>query len=308
MTQPEVSSVLSGLVATEQIHPGTRDIDLLDTAGILHKINAEDAKVAAAVALAIPQVTVVVDHVVEAFRRGGHLFYAGAGTSGRLGILDAAECPPTFGADPNMVQGIIAGGSAALTHAVEGAEDSETAGRNDFLALSHQSGDVVLGISASGHAPYVHGALKAAREAGCYTAALTCHRQSALIPLVDQAIVVEAGPEVIAGSTRMKAGTAQKLVLNMITTAAMIQVGKTYRNLMVDVQPTNRKLVSRAGRIVAALGGVTEERAHEVLKQTGYRVKPAVLMIRDGIDLPEAERRLSDVSGKLRPALQNKID
>lgn len=299
-----MSNRLSALVSTEQVNPRTQEIDLLSTEAMLARINAEDLLVPAAITPIIPQIAVVVDKIAEAFRQGRHLFYFGAGTSGRLGVLDASECPPTFGANPEMVQAFIAGGETALRHAVEGAEDSAELGLKDFQASKAQAGDVVIGISASGGAPYVLAVVQAARQAGCYTAAITSYADSALAQAVDQALVAEVGPEVIAGSTRLKAGTAQKLILNMLTTGAMIQIGKTYENLMVDVQPTNQKLKARASRMVAALADTSVEAAAETLEQAHYQVKPAVLMLRLGLSYPEALQRLDAVSGKLRAVLQ----
>lgn len=303
---PKADELLYGVIATEQVNPRTRDIDLLSTADILTRINAEDQTVAVAVGKVIPQIVPVVDKIAQAFLKHGHLFYFGAGTSGRLGVLDASECPPTYGVASDLVQGFIAGGDTALRKAVEGAEDSEQEGLEDVRRCGAKTGDVVVGISASGHAPYVHGVLKQARAQGAYAVALTGHHQSRLIALADAAIVVDVGPEVVAGSTRMKAGTAQKLVLNMLTTAAMIQTGKTYENLMVDVQPTNSKLKARAERLVAALAGVDTETARITLVATGYQVKPAVVMLCAKIGVDEARRRLAIVNGKLRPALQHK--
>jgi N-acetylmuramic acid 6-phosphate etherase len=300
---PEAQSALHSVIPTEQVNPRTTDIDLLSTEAVLRKINAEDQLVAIAVEEAIPQITVVVDEIKKAFENGHRLFYFGAGTSGRLGVLDASECPPTYGAPPELVQGIIAGGEIALRNAVEGAEDSAEQGQTDVQTGGLKAGDVAVGISASGQAPYVVAAMQAAQALGCFTAGLTCDPDSKLAQAVHQPIVVNVGPEVVAGSTRMKAGTAQKLVLNMLTTGAMIQTGKTFQNLMVDVQPTNLKLKARARRIVAALGQVSAEAAGELLEQTGYQVKPAVLMARDKITLPEAQSRLKAASGKLRLAL-----
>ncbi len=296
-------NLLHSMIPTEQVNPRTEDIDSLSTEQVLRKINAEDQQVAIAVEAAIPQITAVVDEIKKAFENGHRLFYFGAGTSGRLGVLDASECPPTYGAPPELVQGIIAGGETALRNAVEGAEDSEEQGQQDVREAGLKAGDVAVGISASGQAPYVVSAMQAAQALGCFTAGLTCDPNSKLVKAVHQPIVVEVGPEVVAGSTRMKAGTAQKLVLNMLTTGAMIQTGKTFRNLMVDVQPTNLKLKARARRIVAALGNVSLETAEALLEQTAYQVKPAVLMARDKIALPEAQERLKRVSGKLRLAL-----
>jgi N-acetylmuramic acid 6-phosphate etherase len=293
------------MIPTEQVNPRTVDIDLLSTEQVLRKINAEDQLVALAVEKAIPQITVVVDAIRQAFENGGRLFYFGAGTSGRLGVLDASECPPTYGASPELVQGIIAGGDMALRNAVEGAEDSLEQGEADVQKAGLKTGDVAVGISASGQAPYVVAAMRAAKALGCFTAGLTCDPSAQLAQAVHQPIVVEVGPEAVAGSTRMKAGTAQKLVLNMLTTGAMIQSGKTFQNLMVDVQPTNLKLKARAKRIVAALGQVSTDEAGLLLEQSAYQVKPAVLMARDKIGLAEALTRLQAASGKLRLAFHH---
>lgn len=297
-------AILQAVIPTEQVNPRTADIDLLSTENVLRRINTEDQLVAQAVEAAIPQITVVVDEIKKAFENGHRLFYFGAGTSGRLGILDASECPPTYGAPPSLVQAFIAGGDIALRNAVEGAEDSAEMGRADVEKAGVEAGDVVVGISASGQAPYVVATVETAKALGCFTAGITCDPNSKLAQAANQPIVVPVGPEAIAGSTRMKAGTAQKLVLNMLTTGAMIQTGKTYQNLMVDVQPTNLKLKARARRIVAALGGVPIEEAERLLDLTGYQVKPAVLMACAKIALPEAQQRLKTASGKLRVALQ----
>lgn len=300
-TQAPLSEL--GLISTEQINPRTRDIDQLSTLAILEKINAEDALVHQAVAQALPQIAQVVDAIVYGFEQGGRLLYFGAGTSGRLGVLDASECPPTYGADPEQVQGMIAGGDIALRHAVEGAEDDVALGESDVEALEVGQHDVVVGISASGHAPYVHGVIDAAKARGAFTACIVCHPGSKLIARVKQAIVVDVGPEVVAGSTRMKAGTAQKLVLNMLSSTAMIQTGKTYENLMVDVQPTNEKLKARATRMVSTLAKVSETQAQETLQTTQFQVKPAIVMLVKQCDLKTAQAILDQHHGKLRPAL-----
>jgi N-acetylmuramic acid 6-phosphate etherase len=315
---------LHPLVPTEKRNPDTTEIDLLSTEAMLYKINQQDAQVALAVEKAIPQITPVVDKITEAFQRGGHLLYFGAGTSGRLGVLDASECPPTFGSDTHQVQAFIAGGDEALRHAIEGAEDSEISGWNDFQAAQSQPMDVVVGISASGRAAYVNGALNAAKSAGCITVALSCNPDALFCQLADYAIVVEVGPEALSGSTRLKAGTAQKLVLNMLTTGSMIQLGKTYENLMVDVQPTNKKLRERARRIVEILGhseklaekfpetignskdqDISESAAQKALEISGYQVKPAVLMVRFDLSLEESQNLLDTNQGKLRAAIQS---
>jgi N-acetylmuramic acid 6-phosphate etherase len=303
----QTDSPLKNVIPTEQVNQRTVDIDLLSTEDVLRKINAEDQLVALAVEKAVPQIAVVVDAIKKAFENGHRLFYFGAGTSGRLGVLDASECPPTYGAAPELVQGFIAGGDRALRNAVEGAEDSYELGVEDVQKAGVQAGDVVVGISASGNAPYVVATVETAKQLGCFTAGITCNADSKLAQAANQAIVAEVGPEVVAGSTRMKAGTAQKLILNMLTTGAMVQTGKTYQNLMVDVQPTNLKLKERARRMVAALSNISIEAAAQYLEQTKYQVKPAVLMACDKISLPEAETRLKAVSGKLRRALNSKV-
>lgn len=297
---------LHSLIPTEQANPRTEDIDQLSTEEVLQRINQEDQGVANAVAQAIPQIAVVVDAIREAFENGGRLFYFGAGTSGRLGVLDASECPPTYGTPPDLVQAFIAGGDIALRQAVEGAEDSEALGRTDVEKAGLRAGDVAIGISASGGAPYVVAAMQAARERGCKTTAITCNSASALAAATDWRIVAHVGPEVVAGSTRMKAGTAQKLILNMLTTGAMIQWGKTYGNLMVDVQPTNRKLKERARRIVATLGHVSLERAEALLTESNHQVKPAILMARLELPFIGVQEKLKQAKGKLRTALASK--
>ncbi|MEM0952239.1 MAG: N-acetylmuramic acid 6-phosphate etherase [Cyanobacteria bacterium P01_H01_bin.74] len=295
---------LKSVVATENINPRTTDIDLLSAGAILHKINADDQLVATAVQRAIPQITGVVEKVVSMFHKGHRLFYFGAGTSGRLGVLDASECPPTYGVSPEMVQGIIAGGDTALRSAVEGAEDDPTLAVHDFTQAGITSSDAVIGISASGHAPYVVTAMKTAQRKGCFTACISGVETSELVKAVDQAIVIDTGPEVITGSTRMKAGTAQKLVLNMITTSAMVLMGKTYQNLMVDLRPSNSKLVKRAIRIVSGLGEISEPEAEALLLQTDFSVKPAILMARYSLSFEAAAQLLAENQNKLRAAIQ----
>ncbi len=295
---------LQSLVPTEAINANTQGIDLLPTEGILKLINEEDQRVALAIQSVIPQIAQVVDKVVTAFSEGGRLFYVGAGTSGRLGVLDASECPPTFGVDPTLVQGIIAGGDLALRNAVEGAEDSTEAGEKAILDAGITSKDVVIGISASGGASFVVGAVKASQNRGAFTGAITCHPQGALAQTADIAMVAEVGPEVIAGSTRMKAGTAQKLILNMITTGAMIAWGKTYRNLMVDLKPSNKKLQDRSIRIVATLANTSAEEAQKALQITQGRVKPAVVMLARQVSFEKAQALLQYHHGKLRGVLE----
>lgn len=291
------------LFPTEQVNANTRDIDQLSVEALLTRMNAEDQDVPKAVAKAIPEISKTVDAIVKAFRGGHKLFYIGAGTSGRLGVLDASECVPTFNTPPELVQGIIAGGDTALRHPVEGAEDSFEDGEKDIAEAGVSAGDVVVGLSASGFAPYVQGAVIAAKNRGCFTGAITCYAGSKLAGLVDAAMVIPVGPEVIAGSTRLKAGTAQKLVLNMLTTGAMIQIGKTYENLMVDVKPTNDKLRARATRIVSTLANVSPEEAWQALQDSQMQVKPAIVMLVKNCDLPTAQGYLEETGGKLRPVL-----
>lgn len=293
------------LPTTEQANPNTEGLDRLPTEQMLARINDEDATVAGAVRTQLPQIARAVDAIAAGLRAGGRLIYIGAGTSGRLGYLDAAECPPTFGVPPERVRGIIAGGETALTRAVEGAEDDADAGAAAMDALAVGPNDVVVGISASGGAPYVRGAARRARERG--VAATVAVANAADPPLagdVDIAIVPVTGPEALAGSTRLKAGTAQKLVLNMLSTGAMIRIGKTYGNRMVDVQATNRKLVARSRRLVREIGRVEdEEAAAALLSRAGGSVKTAIVMARRGVDRDAAERLLRESAGFLSVAL-----
>jgi N-acetylmuramic acid 6-phosphate etherase len=266
-------------------------------------MNDQDATVPAAVRRAIPQIERAVDEIVARWRRGGRLLYFGAGTSGRLGVLDASECPPTFSSPPEQVQGTIAGGDVALRKAVEGAEDDAQAGALAVRRVGAGARDVVVGLAASGSTPYVLGALGAAREQGAFAVAVVNNPGSALSAAADVAIEVEVGPEVVTGSTRLKAGTAQKLVLNMLSTAAMVRSGKVYGNLMVDLTATNAKLRLRAARIVAEVAGITPEEALPLLEQTEFRVKPAIVMAVRKCDAMAATRRLETAGGMLRDAL-----
>jgi N-acetylmuramic acid 6-phosphate etherase len=263
---------------TEQRNPASRDIDAKTTLEILEIINGEDQKVASAVEREIPQIAKAVDGIVAAIERGGRLFYIGAGTSGRLGVLDAAECPPTFNVSPELVQGIIAGGETALARATEASEDDPELGKRDLLANGFAAGDVLVGIAASGRTPYVLGAVEQARGMGALTVGISCTPDSQLSSAAVIAITPLPGPEVIAGSTRMRAGTATKLVLNMLSTATMIRLGYVYGNLMVNVQPKNAKLEDRARRIVAEATGLPYERAAELLTQAGGNVRTAIVM------------------------------
>ncbi len=291
-------------LTTEASHPDLADLDMLDTETRLRRINAEDAKVAAAVALEIPQIAAAVHLAAQSIRQGGRLIYLGAGTSGRLGVLDASECPPTFGVPPGVIVGIIAGGPGAMFQAVEGAEDDPQLGAAAIAEVSVTEQDTVIGLSASGQAPFVLGALRAAKARGAATVGLTTNRPSALEAVADLTIAPVVGPEVLAGSTRLKSGTAQKMVLNMISTGAMIEIGKTYGNLMVDVQATNHKLQARAARIVCHVTGVSSEAAKAALSEGGGSAKLAIVMLSSGVGADDARRRLDDSQGFLRRALE----
>lgn len=281
-------------------NPKSAEIDTLPVRDRLLLMNDEDAGVAAAVRSEIDQIESAVNLVVQAFQNGGRLIYAGAGTSGRLGILDASECPPTFGVDPAMVRGLIAGGERAITTAIEGAEDDEGLGRSDLEALSPDPRDVVIGIAASGRTPYVIGALEKAKEAGAKTVAVSNNKDSKIGQAADVAIEVVTGPEIITGSTRLKAGTAQKLVLNMITTIAMTGIGKVYGNLMVDVQPTNQKLIERAKHIIMEATGCDASTAKEMYEKADGQVKTAIVMILLGCSYEEAVGQLEKSKGIIR--------
>jgi len=290
---------------TEQVNPASADIDTRSTAEILQIINCEDRKVAIAVEREISQVALAVDRIAEAIRAGGRLFYIGAGTSGRLGVLDAAECPPTFHVPPELVQGIIAGGEAALARATEASEDDPESGRRDLKARGFSSRDALVGIATSGRTPYVLGAVAAARAMGAVTIGISCTPDSELSRAAEIAITPLVGPEVIAGSTRLKAGTATKLVLNMISTAVMIRLGFVYGNLMVNVQPKNSKLEARARRIIARAAEVGDDRARELLHESGGDVKTAIVMARLNLNRADAEARLAAAGGRISKALKN---
>ena len=288
---------------TESRNPATREIDAKSTAEILQLINAEDRKIADIVAAELPYITQAVDLLVETFKQGGRLFYIGAGTSGRLGVLDASECPPTFGVDPEMIQGIIAGGYKALVRSQEGVEDIFEQGGQDLLDHGFAAKDVVCGIAASRRTPYVIGALTKARELGAKTIYLTCNPRAEITIPVDVAICPVVGPEVVMGSTRMKAGTATKLVLNMLTTASMIRLGKVYENMMVDLQMTSKKLEERSKRTVMHVTGLSYEEASRVLEQASGHVKTALVMILANVNADDARQRLARADGFVRQAL-----
>jgi N-acetylmuramic acid 6-phosphate etherase len=290
---------------TEQRNPASEGIDARAAQEILGLINAEDRKAAEAVGLEIPRIAQAVEAVVERLGRGGRLFYIGAGSSGRLGVLDAAECPPTFNVPAELVQGIIAGGEGALARAVEAVEDDPALGARDLVERGFTAGDVLVGITASGRTPYVLGAVAKARQLGALTIGISCTPASELSRAVEIPIEPLPGPEILAGSTRMKAGTATKLVLNMLSTAVMIRLGHVYGNLMVNVQPTNTKLADRARRIVAQAAGLDDPRAAEFLEKSGGTVKVAIVMARLGATREEAEARLRTAGGRISEALKN---
>jgi N-acetylmuramic acid 6-phosphate etherase len=289
---------------TEQANPASEGIDALATEQVLGIINNEDRKVAEAVSSELPAIARAVDAIVHAFEKGGRLFYIGAGTSGRLGVLDAAECPPTFNVPPKRVQGIIAGGEAALSRATETSEDDSSIGAHDLIGRGFVERDVLAGIAASGRTPYVLGAIAEANRMGALTIGISCTPDSELSRAVKLPITLLVGPEIVAGSTRMKAGTATKMVLNMLTTASFIRLGYVFGNLMVNVQPKNSKLADRARRIIAMAAGVSYDRAGELLAAAGNSVRTAIVMARAGVDRPEAERRLARVGGRVSESLQ----
>ncbi|MBM5399073.1 N-acetylmuramic acid 6-phosphate etherase [Vibrio parahaemolyticus] len=295
---------LSRLV-TESRNPASAEIDTLSTIEMLQVINEEDQKVALAVKAVLPQIAKTVDAITQAFANGGRLVYMGAGTSGRLGILDASECPPTYGTHPDMVIGLIAGGHQAILKAVENAEDDVKMGQDDLKALHLTKHDVVVGIAASGRTPYVLGGLEYAKSIGATTASIACNPECAMAKAADIAILPIVGAEVVTGSSRMKAGTAQKLVLNMLTTGAMIRSGKVFGNLMVDVEATNAKLIQRQTNIVVEATGASKEEAERALNACDRHCKTAILMILADLDAEQAKSRLAAHNGFIRVALNN---
>ncbi|MFI0963915.1 N-acetylmuramic acid 6-phosphate etherase [Streptomyces sp. NPDC021080] len=290
-------------LTTEAFRPELSEIDRLSTLEIAHLMNGEDTTVPAAVAAQLPFIAAAIDDIAERMARGGRLVYAGAGTAGRLGVLDASECPPTFNTDPSRVIGVIAGGPTAMVASIEGAEDSRELAAADLDALALTADDTVVGISASGRTPYAVGAVEHARKQGALTIGLSCNAHSALASAADHGIEVVVGPELLTGSTRLKSGTAQKLVLNMLSTITMIRLGKTYGNLMVDVRASNEKLRARSRRIVALATGASDEEIERALAATDGEVKNAVLTILGGVDGPTAARLLEESGGHLRAAL-----
>lgn len=287
---------------TEQPDLSSHDLDLLPVEQVLRIIHAADAQVAGSITAEIPRIALAVEAISERLLHGGRIFYVGAGTSGRLGALDAAEIPPTFGVAPELVRFIIAGGEQALRRAVEAAEDDPAAGARDLQAAGVSQADAVIGISASGRTPYVLGALGAARKIGALTCGVSCTRDSELSRIVEFPIEPVTGPEILTGSTRMRAGTATKMVLNMISTAVMVRLGHVYGNLMVNLKPANQKLANRARRIIELAAGVSAGRASELLKAAGS-VRVAIVMAKKGVGREEAERLLAEAGGRLRQAL-----
>ena len=294
---------LSTLI-TEQRNLNSMHVDSLSALEIVQLMNKEDKQVPLAIEKCLPQIAQAVECIVAAFQQGGRLVYIGAGTSGRLGVLDASECPPTFGVSPEMVKGIIAGGERALRHPIEGAEDSKTHAVVDLQTIQFSSKDVLVGIAASGRTPYVIGALEYAKSLGSVTVSIASNPNSAMANIVDIAIDTVVGPEVLTGSSRLKSGTAQKLVLNMLTTASMILMGKCYQNLMVDVQASNEKLKARAIRIVMQATDCDKTLAEETLKLADQNAKLAIMMILSGLDRAQAEALLEKHHGKLQLALK----
>lgn len=290
-------------IVTEKTNQNTEKIDRLSTLEMVRLINEEDKKVANAVEAELEHIAEAIDIIVGQLRKGGRLVYSGCGTSGRLGVLDAAECPPTFSADPEQVIGLIAGGQSAMFKAVEGAEDSEELGAEDLKEISFCDKDVLVGIAASGRTPYVVGAMRYAKSCGAHVIGVTCSPGMEIEKEAEIAITPTPGPEVVTGSTRMKSGTAQKMVLNMLSTGSMIKLGKVYGNLMVDVKPSNEKLIHRCERIVSEAAHVSEEEARMVLEKCDYRPKVAIVMICRGIDADKARAFLESNEGRVSAAI-----
>ena len=291
-------------IATEQRNPDTMHIDTLSTLDMVRLINREDHKVAEAVGLVTDKIAQAVDLIADRLSKGGRLIYCGAGTSGRLGVLDAVECPPTYSTDPDMVQCLMAGGYGAIFKAVEGAEDSKELGVQDMQSIAFSSGDVLVGIAASGRTPYVLGCMEYAKALGASTVAVTCCPGSILDTYADIGISPAPGPEVVTGSTRMKSGTAQKMVLNMLSTGAMIRLGKVYGNLMVDVKPSNEKLIRRCVTIVCAATDCDEATAAAALEASDYRPKTAIVMVLMGVTAEEAKKLLQQADGRVAKVLE----
>lgn len=297
------SSDLSAL-ATESTNPATANLDQMATRALVEAINQEDAKVAAAVALALPEIAEVIDRAAERMRHGGRLIYFGAGTSGRLGVLDASECPPTFSVPPGLVIGLMAGGDTALRNSVEAVEDQPEAGASDLKSIHLTADDTVVGLTASGRTPYVIGGLRYARSVEALTVGIACNQPAELSEVADISILAPVGPEVLSGSTRLKSGTAQKMVLNMLSTGIMVRLGKTYGNLMIDVRPTNAKLRVRAVRLLRQLSGLSEADVQQLLIASGWEVKTGLVMAKLGCSAEEARRRLAEAGGFVRKVIE----
>lgn len=291
-------------LSTEQRNNASLKLDQMTSLEMIQIINEADKGVAHAVELVLPKVAVVIERVYKSLAKGGRLFYVGAGTSGRLGMIDASECPPTFMTSPEMVQTVMAGGNSAFFQAVEGAEDNELQGELDLKKREITANDVVIGITSSGRTPYPIGALKYGKSLGAYTVSLTCNENSAISAYADSAIEVVVGPEVLTGSTRMKAATAHKMILNMISTAVMIKLGKVYENLMVDLNASNYKLVERAKRTIMEITGVSYEKAEEVLYLANKEVKPSIVMIKGNVNFTEAKKAIELSNGYVRKAIE----
>ncbi len=292
-----------GKLTTESRNQNTLDIDQVSTLEMVKKINDEDKKVAIAVENELPQIAKAIDSIVERMKKGGRLIYIGAGTSGRLGILDASECPPTYGVSEELVQGIIAGGQEAIFRAKEGAEDSKELAIIDLKDKNINENDTIVGLAASGRTPYVIGGLEYVNEIGALTVSVTCNKDSGVAKVSQISIAPVVGPEAVTGSTRLKSGTAQKLVLNMLSTGTMIKMGKVYGNLMVDVKATNEKLVERSKKIVCEATGVSIQEAEEVLKETDFDVKLAIFMILSNLEKEVAKEKLENSNGYIKEAL-----
>ncbi len=293
-------------LTTESSNPATLEMDALSAGDLVRVLHNENHTVASSVDSALPEIADAVRLIADRIERGGRLVYVGAGTSGRLGVLDASECPPTFGVPPETVQGIIAGGDKALRNSIEGAEDDAAAGANEIRGRHAGPNDVIVGVAASGRTPFVIGALETARAAGAYTIGIVNVRGSHIESIVDTCIIAETGPEPLTGSTRLKAGTAQKMILNLLSTAVMVLTGKTYKNWMVDMQPTNGKLRDRATRIVAEAAGTDEMTALQALDQSGWNAKTAIAAVKLGITTEAAQERLRKAGGRLRTALEER--
>ncbi|WP_430791314.1 N-acetylmuramic acid 6-phosphate etherase [Virgibacillus flavescens] len=295
-------------LTTEQRNEKSMTLDQMSTIDILQTINQEDQKVAKAVELVLPKIELATEQIYQALANGGRLFYVGAGTSGRLGVIDASECPPTFMTPPEMVQTVMAGGTNAFFHAVEGSEDDEQQGATDLKARNFTAKDVVIGITASGRTPYPIGALKFARELGAYTVSLSCNENSLISQFAACEIEVVVGPEVLTGSTRMKAATAHKMILNMISTTTMVKLGKVYENLMVDVHASNYKLLERAKHTIMEITQASYPEAENALRLTNNEVKPAIVMIKSGVTVTEAQDAIKQNNGYTRRAIDDLID